>query len=150
MVDICNDRPLRQAGPFFVLCPVLGSPPHLRLHHHFRLVPMLSPMAPCDEGVERPGMADNQAWRRGCTCIVFTVFGTLTFRNRASYIYRTGTPLPSKHPILYFFRQIYVLIFFKYAAHSPFFFFSNCRLFHNATFFGSCIIHILHTGCAKI
>jgi hypothetical protein len=30
------------------------------------------------------------------------------------------------------------------------FFLSNCRLFHNATFFGSCIIHILHTGCAKI
>jgi len=27
---------------------------------------------------------------------------------------------------------------------------SKCRLFHNATFFGSCIIHILHTGCAKI
>jgi hypothetical protein len=23
-------------------------------------------------------------------------------------------------------------------------------LFHNATFFGSCIIHILQTGCAKI
>jgi hypothetical protein len=23
-------------------------------------------------------------------------------------------------------------------------------LFHNATFFGSCIIHILHTGCANI
>jgi hypothetical protein len=30
------------------------------------------------------------------------------------------------------------------------FFSSKCRLFHNATFFGSCIIHILHTGCAKI
>ena len=27
---------------------------------------------------------------------------------------------------------------------------SKCRLFHNATFFGSCIIHILNTGCAKI
>jgi hypothetical protein len=27
---------------------------------------------------------------------------------------------------------------------------SKCRLFHNATFFGSCIIHILYTGCAKI
>jgi hypothetical protein len=27
---------------------------------------------------------------------------------------------------------------------------SKCRLFHNATFFGSCIIRILHTGCAKI
>jgi hypothetical protein len=39
--------------------------------------------------------------------------------------------------------------YFKHAAHSPFFS-SKCRLFHNATFFGSCIIHILHTGCAKI
>jgi len=26
---------------------------------------------------------------------------------------------------------------------------SKCRLFHNATLFGSCIIHILNTGCAK-
>jgi hypothetical protein len=26
----------------------------------------------------------------------------------------------------------------------------KARLFHNATFFGSCIIYILHTGCAKI
>ena len=31
-----------------------------------------------------------------------------------------------------------------------FFFSSKCRLFHNATFFGSCIIHILNTECAKI
>jgi len=32
------------------------------------------------------------------------------------------------------------------------FFSSKCRLFHNATFFGFCIIHILrvNTGCAKI
>ena len=31
-------------------------------------------------------------------------------------------------------------------------FFSSlkCRLFHIATFFGSCIIHILNTGCTKI
>ena len=34
--------------------------------------------------------------------------------------------------------------------HTLRFFSSKCRLFHNATFFGSCIIHILHTGCAKI
>jgi hypothetical protein len=27
---------------------------------------------------------------------------------------------------------------------------SKCLLFHNATFFGSCIIRILNTGCAKI
>ena len=35
--------------------------------------------------------------------------------------------------------------------HNPRFFFSSkCSLFHNATFFGFCIIHILNTGCAKI
>jgi len=39
--------------------------------------------------------------------------------------------------------------YFKHAAHSPFFS-SKCRLFHNAAFFGSCVIHILHTECAKI
>jgi len=27
---------------------------------------------------------------------------------------------------------------------------SKCSLFHNAKSFGSCIIHILYTGCAKI
>jgi hypothetical protein len=27
---------------------------------------------------------------------------------------------------------------------------SKCRLFHDATLFGSCIIHILNAGCAKI
>ena len=31
-----------------------------------------------------------------------------------------------------------------------FFFSSKCSLFHNANLFGSCIIHILYTGCAKI
>ena len=30
------------------------------------------------------------------------------------------------------------------------FFFSKCSLFRNANLFGSCIIHILYTGCAKI
>ena len=30
------------------------------------------------------------------------------------------------------------------------FFSSKCRLFHNATLFGFCIIHILNTVCAKI
>ena len=39
--------------------------------------------------------------------------------------------------------------YFKHTAHSLFFS-SECRLCHNATFFGSSIIHILHTGCAKI
>ena len=31
-----------------------------------------------------------------------------------------------------------------------FFFSSKCSLFHNYNVFGSCIIHILYTGCAKI
>jgi len=31
-----------------------------------------------------------------------------------------------------------------------FFFSSVCSLFHNSNVFGSCIIHILYTGCAKI
>ena len=30
------------------------------------------------------------------------------------------------------------------------FFFSKCSLFHNSNISGSCIIHILYTGCAKI
>ena len=30
------------------------------------------------------------------------------------------------------------------------FFSSKCDLFHNANLFGSCIIHILYTECAKI
>jgi len=29
------------------------------------------------------------------------------------------------------------------------FFSSKCNLFHNSNWFGSCIIDILYTGCAK-
>jgi hypothetical protein len=50
---------------------------------------------------------------------------------------------------IYFFSTNISTEYFKHAAHSPFFS-SKCRLFHNATVFGSCIIHILYTGCAKI
>jgi hypothetical protein len=50
---------------------------------------------------------------------------------------------------IYIFSATISTEYFKHAAHSPFFS-SKFRLFHNATFFGSCIIHILHTGCAKI
>jgi hypothetical protein len=65
------------------------------------------------------------------------------------HIYRTGVPLPSKCYILYIFSTNISTEYFKHAAHSPFFS-SKCRLFYNATFFGSCFIHILHTRCAKI
>jgi hypothetical protein len=65
-------------------------------------------------------------------------------------IYRTGTPLPSKHQILCIFSTNVHTEFFKHAAHSFIFFSSKCRLFHNATFFGACITRSLHTECVKI
>ena len=64
-------------------------------------------------------------------------------------IYRTGVPLPPDVAFYIFFSTTISTEYFKHAAHSPFFS-SKCRLFHNATFFGSCIIHVLRTGCAKI
>jgi hypothetical protein len=38
-------------------------------------------------------------------------------------IYRTGTPLPYKHPILYIFSTNNCTEFFKHEAHSLFFLF---------------------------
>jgi len=52
------------------------------------------------------------------------------------------------HFIYIFFSTNISTEYFKHAGHSPFFS-SKCRLFHYATFFGSCIIHILHTGVLK-
>ena len=65
-----------------------------------------------------------------------------------TYMGRTA-PLTSKRCILYiystnigteYFNMLYTLRFFS----------SKCSLFHNADLFGSCIIHILYTECAKI
>ena len=39
--------------------------------------------------------------------------------------------------------------YYKHGIYSPFFP-SKCSLFHNYNVFGSCIIHILYTGRAKI
>ena len=65
------------------------------------------------------------------------------------YMGRTA-PLTSKCCILYFYSTNIGTEYFKHALHSPFFFSSKCSLFHNANFFGVCIIHILYTGCAEI
>jgi hypothetical protein len=80
--------------------------------------------------------------------VSYYLVNRLTFKNHASYIYRTGVPLPSRCCILYIFSTTISTGYFKHAAHSPFYS-SKCRLFHNATFFGSCIINILHTGVLK-
>jgi hypothetical protein len=73
----------------------------------------------------------------------------LTFTNRPSYIYNTRTATLQMLHFIYFFPTNISTENFKHSAHSSFIS-SKCRLFHNATFFGSCIIHILHTECAKI
>ena len=63
------------------------------------------------------------------------------------YIRRTAQ-LTSRRCILNIYSTNILTQYFKHAAHSPFFFSlsSSCRLFHNATFFGSCNFHILNTG----
>ena len=72
----------------------------------------------------------------------------LTLSCRTTYMsYRTAN-LQMLH-FIYYSTNIRTE-YFKHAAHSPFFFSSKCHLFHNATFFGSCVIHILYTECAKI
>jgi len=65
------------------------------------------------------------------------------------YIGRVYRYPPDVAFYIFFFSTNISTEYFKNAADSPFFS-SKCRLFHNVTFFGSCIIHILHTGCAKI
>jgi len=73
----------------------------------------------------------------------------LILKNRASYIQDGRTATLQMLHFTYFFSTNISTEYFKHAAHSPFFF-SKRSFFHNATFFGSCIIHILHTGCSKI
>ena len=74
---------------------------------------------------------------------------SLTFKNLASYIQDVHTATLQMLHFIYFFSTNVSTEYFKHAARSPFFS-SKCCLFRNATFFGSCVIYILHTGCAKI
>jgi len=76
-----------------------------------------------------------------------TVLNPLTPND--SYRYRTA-PLISKRCILYIYSKNTGIEHFKHGIYSSFFFSSKCSLFHNSNVFGSCIIHILYTGCAKI
>jgi len=58
-------------------------------------------------------------------------------------------PLTSKRCILYIYSTNIGTEYFKHGIYSPFLS-SKCSLFHNSNISGSCIIHILYTGCAKI
>jgi hypothetical protein len=73
----------------------------------------------------------------------------LTFKNCASYIQDGRTATFKMFHFIYIFLTNINTEYFKHSAHSLFFS-SKCRLFHNVTFFGSCIIHTLHTECAEI
>jgi len=64
-----------------------------------------------------------------------------------NYSGRTA-PLTSKVAFYIFIQQIYVLNILNMVY--TLLFSSKCSLFHNSNTFGSCIIHILYTGCAKI
>jgi len=59
-------------------------------------------------------------------------------------------PLTSKRCILYIYSTNTGTEYFKHGNTLRFFFSSKCSLFHNSNLFGSCFIHILFTGCAKI
>jgi hypothetical protein len=82
------------------------------------------------------------------TCLEHAEFH-LNLKNRVSYIWDGRTATLQMLHFIFFFSTNLSTEYFKHVAHSPFFSL-KCRSFHNTTFFGSCIIHILHTGCAKI
>ena len=64
--------------------------------------------------------------------------------------YRGRTaPLTSEVAFYIFIQQIWVLNILN-MVYTLRFFSSKCSLFHNSNIFGSRIIHILYTGCAKI
>ena len=66
-----------------------------------------------------------------------------------TYMGRTAQ-LTSKRCILCIYSTNIGTEYFKHALYSPLFFSSKCSLFHSANLFGSFIIHILYTECAKI
>ena len=66
-----------------------------------------------------------------------------------NYCGRTA-PLTSKVAFHIFIQQIQVLNILNMIYILRFFSSSKCSLFHNSNVFGSCFIHILYTGCAKI
>jgi hypothetical protein len=70
---------------------------------------------------------------------------------KPNYPYRGRTALlTSKRFILYIYSTNIGTEYFKHGIYSPFFPSSKCCLFHNSNVFGSCVIHILYIGCAKI
>jgi len=59
-------------------------------------------------------------------------------------------PLTSKRSILYIYSTNTATEYFKHGMYCTFCFSSKRSLLRNSKVFGSCFIHILYTGCAKI
>jgi len=74
------------------------------------------------------------------------IFNPLTPND--DYSGRTA-PLTSKRCILYIYSTHIGIEYFKHGIYSVFSS-SKCSLFKKSNVFGSCIIHILYRGCAKI
>ena len=91
--------------------------------------------------------ASNHNEVKAVTIIVAISFNSLTPNDH--YSGRTA-PLTSKRCVLYIYPTNIDTEYFKHGIYSPFFFSSKCSLFHNSNVFGSCFIHVLYTGCAKI
>jgi len=78
-----------------------------------------------------------------CASAVVTLWRLMTH-----YSGRTA-PLTSKRYILYIYSTDIGTEYFKHGIYSPFFSLQNAVCF-TILIFGSCIIHILYTECAKI
>ena len=76
------------------------------------------------------------------------IVGHYLLTPNVNYSGRTA-PLTSKAAFLYIYSTDICTEYFKQCIYPPFFS-SKCSLFHNSNVFGSCTIHILYTGCAKI
>ena len=83
------------------------------------------------------------------TAILFLFVAINPLTPNGHYSGRTA-PLTSKRCIIYIYSTNTGTEYFKRGIYSPFFFSSKCSLFHNSNLFGSCFIHILYTGCAKM
>ena len=101
-----------------------------------------------DDLTETPTSCTVNPWSdcHGTDCTFF-IINLLT--HNVNYSGCTAL-LTSKVAFYMFIQQIQVLNILNVVYNLSFFFSPKFSLFHNSNIFGSCIIHILYTGCAKI
>jgi len=80
--------------------------------------------------------------------IISEIYNFNLLKPNVNYSGRTA-PLTSKVAFYIFIKKIYVPNILN-VVYTLRFFSLKCSFFHNSNVFGSCVIHILYTGCAKI